>query len=50
MLKIQLAPEGLHSSSGTVSPVRFPERVADEGLQECNNNLDLTIEKLGRHM
>lgn len=38
------------SSSGSSDPSTFPERVINEGLQECKNSLDITAAKLARHI
>ncbi|QSS66008.1 hypothetical protein I7I51_06859, partial [Histoplasma capsulatum] len=48
--QIQLTPKGSGSSPGSIDPETLPERVANEGLQDCKNSLILTIAKLERHM
>jgi hypothetical protein len=37
-------------SSGSRNPNAFPERVVNEGLQECKDSLNTTAAKLGEHM
>ena len=41
---------GSASSPGPIDPDAIPERVTNEGLQECKNSLTLTAARLERHM
>lgn len=48
--QIQLTPELSSSSPGPMGPGTLPERLTLSGLQECKNNLALTVAKLDGHM
>ena len=48
--QIQLTPKRGASSPGPIDPDAVPERVTNEGLQQCKNNLTLTAARLERHM
>ncbi len=48
--QIQLTPKRRASSPESVDPDAVPERVTNEGLQECKNSLTLTAARLERHM
>ena len=48
--QIQLPPKRPGSTSGTIDPDTFPERVTNVGLQECKNSLVLTMARLEGHM
>ena len=48
--QIQLTPERGDSSPGPTNPDTLPERLTNEGLQECKNSLRLTAAKLERLM
>jgi hypothetical protein len=48
--QIQLTPKRGASSPGPIDPDAVPERVTNEGLQECKNNLTLTAARLENHM
>lgn len=48
--QIQLAPQRGANSSGLMDSDAVPDRIANEGLQECKNSLALTVAKLEKHM
>lgn len=48
--QIQLISKPGGSSPGQIDPDAIPERITNEGLQECKNSLSLTASKLERHM
>jgi hypothetical protein len=48
--QIQLTPEISNSSADPMGPGTLPERLTVTGLQECKNNLALTVAKLDGHM
>jgi hypothetical protein len=48
--QIQLTPKRRGNSPANMDQDDFPERVINEGLQECKNSLLLTAAKLERHM
>lgn len=48
--QIQLAPKRSGNSAGSTDPETLPERIVNEGLQECKNNLTITAAKLEGYM
>ncbi|KNG86556.1 hypothetical protein ANOM_004895 [Aspergillus nomiae NRRL 13137] len=48
--QIQLSTKRSDSSPGPDDPDAFPERVTNEGLEECKNKLAVTIARLEKHM
>jgi hypothetical protein len=48
--QIQLTPKRSASSPGPIDSDAIPERITNEGLQECKNSLALTAARLERHM
>ena len=48
--QIQLTSNRSASATGLIGPDEIPERLTNEGLQECRNSLVLTIARLENHM
>jgi hypothetical protein len=48
--QIQLTPKRSASSPGPIDPDAIPERITNEGLQECKNSLALTAARLEKYM
>ena len=48
--QLQFASNRSDSSCGPSDPDALPERITNEGLQECKNSLALTVAKLESHM
>lgn len=48
--QIQLAPKRSASSPGPIDSDAIPEKITNEGLQDCKNSLALTAARLERYM